>query len=149
MNAREVNVFLTRAALLDSRMKRVDPVEQADMAAAWADALPDVSLQDALRALNQHVRSSAESIRPAHITAIVGVVDEPGRAIPNLDLEIMREQLMPQLEAAGVSWQTFWERKHDRDWVLSTFPQHAAVEQAAASVERGAFAPYSEDGERE
>lgn len=149
MNAREVNVFLTRAALLDSRMKRVDPVEQADMAAAWADALPDVTLEDGIRALNRHVRSSAETIRPAHILAIVGVVNEPARTIPNLDMEIMREQLMPQLEAADVEWDEFWERKHDRDWVLSTFPQQVAVEQAAASVERGAFAPYSEDGEPE
>lgn len=67
----EANVLLTAAALLDPRMKRVDPHEQADMATAWAGVLADVSLADALRVLPEHYRVSTDRLMPGNVWALV------------------------------------------------------------------------------
>ena len=77
MNDTEALVLLTRAALLDPRMKRVDPVEHADMATAWAEVLHDVDLEPALTAVAVHYRSSREPIMPADVLALVGVPAAP------------------------------------------------------------------------
>jgi len=67
MDAREMNVFLTRAALLDPRMKRTNPTDQADMATAWSETLGDVPLDVAVTALTAHYQASIASVMPAHI----------------------------------------------------------------------------------
>lgn len=72
MNETEALVLLTRAAMLDARMKRTDPVDQADMAEAWSRALPDVTLVDALAATEAHYRSSRDAVMIADIVAAVG-----------------------------------------------------------------------------
>jgi len=72
MNDTEALVFLTRAAMLDPRMKRVDPVDQADMAEAWSTVLDDVALDAALIVLREHYRSSSDPITPAAIVAGIG-----------------------------------------------------------------------------
>jgi hypothetical protein len=83
MNAIEVNVMLTRAALLDPRMKRSDPTEQADMATAWAQVLGDVPLQAALTAVVAHYRDETRSLMPADVVALTAempTADRTGRA---------------------------------------------------------------------
>lgn len=75
MNAREANVFLTKAALLDGRFRRT-PEEQADMAVAWAEVLVDVTLPDALEALRQHYRAEARAITPADVRSLAAELDD-------------------------------------------------------------------------
>ncbi|MDQ7877346.1 hypothetical protein Q9R08_05080 [Microbacterium sp. QXD-8] len=76
MNAREVNVLLTKAALLDPRMKRVDPTEQADMAIEWAFVLDDVALGAGLWSIRQHYRTESRSITPADVVRLAGEYDD-------------------------------------------------------------------------
>lgn len=66
----EVNVFLTQAAHLDPRMKRNDPEDQAAMAELWAEALPDVSLADALAVIPVHYRESRDPMMPADVAKL-------------------------------------------------------------------------------
>jgi len=66
VNAREANVLLTHAALIDSRMRR-DPEERAQMAIAWARLLAEVDLQPALTAVDEHYSAAKQSIMPADI----------------------------------------------------------------------------------
>lgn len=73
MNAAEGNVFLTKAAQLDPRMKRVVAEDQADLAEMWAAALPDVSLADALSAIPAHYRESRDPMMPADVLRRVEV----------------------------------------------------------------------------
>lgn len=75
----EALVLITKAALIDPRMKRTDDVERADMAEAWAEVLHDVALVDALEALRalQRRRGAAEpAIQPADILSELDVVDQ-------------------------------------------------------------------------
>lgn len=71
MNAREVNVLLTNAALLDGRFRR-DAQERADMATAWARVLADVPLEAGLDALAAHYREESRAVMPADIVARAG-----------------------------------------------------------------------------
>ncbi|MDD7930106.1 hypothetical protein [Microbacterium thalli] len=71
MNAREVNVLLTQAALLDGRLRR-DPQERADMATAWSRVLADVSLPAGMDALAAHYREESRAVMPADIVARAG-----------------------------------------------------------------------------
>lgn len=85
MTPREANVLLTRAALLDGRLRR-EPEERAQMATAWAQVLADVPLEPALEALSAHYREQTRSVMPADIAALVedvpadGTNDVDGRA---------------------------------------------------------------------
>lgn len=80
MTPREANALLTRAALLDPRMKRVDPVEQKDMATAWASVLTrgGVTLEAALAAVEEHYLGSREAITVADIVAAAAATTLPG-----------------------------------------------------------------------
>lgn len=69
MSPREVNILLTKAALLDPRMKRTDQREQADMAIAWAEVLADVTLADGINAVNAHYATDTRAVTPADIRA--------------------------------------------------------------------------------
>ncbi|QJU54366.1 hypothetical protein SCB71_14565 [Herbiconiux sp. KACC 21604] len=123
MNAAEVNVFLTRAALLDPRMKRVDPMEQADMATAWADVLDDVALVAALTALKQHYRGSSDPITPARVVELAVREMEP--VLPDITGEVVAEDMRRQLAAAGVS-EADWRRYgHNPAWVAEHFDLNA------------------------
>lgn len=66
MSPREANVLLTKITLLDGRFKR-SPEEQAQMATAWAPVLADVSLEDAIVAVNDHYAVETRGIMPADI----------------------------------------------------------------------------------
>lgn len=72
MNAREANVLLTRAALIDARLRR-EPAERAEMAIAWAGVLADVDLDEAITAVNDYYAAEKQSIMPADIIAAVPV----------------------------------------------------------------------------
>jgi hypothetical protein len=119
MIAAEVNVFLTRAALLDPRMKRVDPREQADMSIAWADVLDDVSLEVALAALKTHYRSSSDTITPARVIELAPGVT--AAVLPDITAEIVAESKREQLAAAGVTEAEFLANQHDAAWVAARF----------------------------
>lgn len=67
MNAREANILLTRASQLDSRFSWESAGEQASAAQAWAGALADVELTEALQALAWHYRESPVRILPVHV----------------------------------------------------------------------------------
>jgi hypothetical protein len=119
VNAAEVNVFITRAALLDPRMKRVDPNEQADMVIAWADVLDDVPLDVALDALRQHYRSSSDSITPGRVVELANVAAAP--VLPDITEEIIAEDMQKQLVAAGVTEAEWRTHGHDLAWVAAHF----------------------------
>ena len=96
-------MFLTTAGVIDPRMKRVDPVEQADMATAWARVLADVSLEDALAALEQHYRQSRDAIMPADVLALLRIDVSSVSVIPDRTAEVLAESRRAQLEAAGTT----------------------------------------------
>lgn len=76
MTPLEVNALLTHAAKFDPRMKRNDPVEQADIAEAWAGAIPDeVTLIDARLAVEAHYRAEVRPFMLADLTALAGVAE--------------------------------------------------------------------------
>lgn len=77
MNAREANVLLTQAALLDPRMKRADPDEQAGMATIWAELLADIALTDALEAMRDHYRTQHRPLMPADLLERLRPKQEP------------------------------------------------------------------------
>jgi hypothetical protein len=96
----EANVLLTKAALLDPRMKRVNLVEQADMATAWSEVLEDVSLEGALRVLPLHYRRTDTPLTPA---AVVDLLDDlTAHMPPNLTQQRL-QALRDGLTAAGVT----------------------------------------------
>ena len=119
MNAREANVFLTKAAMLDPRMKRLDPAEQADMASMWAEVLEDVSLGDALEAVRVHYRSSGLAITPADVVRLAQV-EEPS-PWKDITAEIVAESKARALEAAGVTEAEYEAHKDDAAWVRAKF----------------------------
>lgn len=120
MNAREVNVFLTRAALLDPRMKRTDPAEQRDMAKAWAEVLADVPLEVALEALTEHYRGSRDTITLSDVVAFAQVEAAP-YPIRSIDDELQVERRARALAAAGVTEQEFASHEHDVAWLRAHF----------------------------
>jgi hypothetical protein len=61
MDAREIARVLTKAAAFDLRT-----VGEGDIL-AWADAIGDLDLPDALAAVSRHYRTSTERLMPAHI----------------------------------------------------------------------------------
>lgn len=126
MIAREVNVLLTKAALLDPRMKRVDEATQADMAIAWADVLVDIKLSDALVALEAHYRESWDPIMPADIVGRVGAPVDPWVSVPDVTAEVVAASRARQLEAAGVTEEEFEAHRHDAVWLAAKFPERAA-----------------------
>jgi hypothetical protein len=70
MTPREANVLLTRAALLDGRLRR-EPGELAQMATAWAGVLVDVPIDLAVAALALHYREQTRAVMPADIIALL------------------------------------------------------------------------------
>jgi hypothetical protein len=99
VNARDVNIMLTKAALLDARMKRNDPVEQADMATEWAFILHDVTLPAALDAVRAHYRRETRTITPADVVAYAEEHDDD---TPNMTDIGQRQQRDAWLTAHGV-----------------------------------------------
>jgi hypothetical protein len=120
VNALEANVVLTKAALLDPRMKRVDQVEQADMATAWAEVLVDVDVQEALAAVVAHYRTAREPIMPADILDRVGW--EAPSPYENITAHVAAAQKLRALERAGVTEADFEKHKHDPAWIRKHFP---------------------------
>jgi hypothetical protein len=120
VNAIEANVVLTRAALLDPRMKRVDVAEQADMASAWAEVLVDVELAAALEAVTAHYRTSRDPIMPADVLARAGW-EEPS-PYENITAQVAAEQKRRALESAGVTEAEFEQHQHDPAWIRGHFP---------------------------
>ena len=115
-------MFLTTAGVIDPRMKRVDPVEQADMATAWARVLADVSLEDALAALEQHYRQSRDAIMPADVLALLRIDVSSVSVIPDRTAEVLAESRRAQLEAAGLTEADVAEHSHDPAWLAARFP---------------------------
>lgn len=76
MNSREANIFLTRVAGLDPRFGFATETEQMNRATAWAEALPDIDLDDALAAAVTHYRETSQRLMPADLVARCRVVDE-------------------------------------------------------------------------
>lgn len=112
-------MFLTRAALIDPRMKRVDPVEQRDMAKAWADVLPDVTLDDALAALAEHYRWTKETIAPSDVLALSDV--ELESPFPSIDAELEADARRRALDAAGVTEEEYAAHENDIPWLRAHF----------------------------
>jgi hypothetical protein len=120
MNDTETLVFLTRAAMLDPRMKRTDPVDQADMAEAWSTVLDDVALDAALIILRQHYRESSDPITPAVIVAGVGAPQDD-YPYPSLDEQLEADARARALAAAGVTEAEYLAHEHDVEWLRATF----------------------------
>lgn len=120
MTPTEANVLLTKAGMVDPRMRRVDPMEAADRAEAWADLLGDVSLADALEAMHEHYQSSTDALMPAHIMDRVAPVD-PWAALPDVTAEVVEESRVQALAAAGVTEEEFRAHEHDAAWLRARF----------------------------
>jgi hypothetical protein len=120
VNAVEVNIMLTKAALVDPRMKRVDEDEAFERAVLWAELLDDVSLEDGLAAVREHYRSSNDAIMPADILTRAGWV-EPS-PYENITARVAAEQKRRALEAAGVTEAEFEKHQHDAAWIRKHFP---------------------------
>lgn len=125
MMPREVNIVLTAAALRDPRMKRTDALEQADMAAAWAEDLADVALDDALAAVKAHYATSREPVMIADILALVGQtpVEDPWAHVHDVTPDIEAESRARALAAAGVTEDEWEAHKADPAWVAARFPR--------------------------
>lgn len=80
MDAREANVLLTRVALLDPRFGWTDEETQASRAETWADALADVSLEDALAAAVEHYRVTRDRLMPVDVVSRCPAVGDDGEA---------------------------------------------------------------------
>lgn len=117
MNDTEVNVLLTEAAAVDPRMRRLDPMEAAHRAEAWATILDDVPLANALDAMRAHYRVSRDALMPADVLELAGVVSDPWAGVRDLD----REAYLEQLEAAGVTEAEVEAHRGDRAWVEAKF----------------------------
>lgn len=65
MTPAEASIALGIAARIDNRQ----PSEAA--ALAWAEALPDITLEEAAWAIAEHRRTSTEWLQPAHIRRLV------------------------------------------------------------------------------
>ena len=113
-------MLLAKAALNDPRMKRVDPVERADMAEEWAEVLHDVTLADAVTAMREHYASSRESIMPADIRTRAGAVDVG--TLPDITAQIVEASKQRMLAAAGVTESEYLEHTHDEPWLRAHFP---------------------------
>jgi len=122
VNAREVNILLTKAALRDPRMKRVNAAEQKDMAVEWATDLAGVSLDDALEAVRAHYAVSREPIMIADILERCGVVEDPWEHLPDVDAELAPIRRERALEAAGVTEEEFAANWRDPEWRALKFP---------------------------
>lgn len=121
MNAIETNVFLTKAAQLDPRMKRTNPIEQADMAEEWALLLGDVPLLVALEALRKHYRLHAVPIMPAHVVEFAGVADPVESPYRDITAELLSDSKIRVLNEAGVTLEEFEEKQHDIEWLRAKF----------------------------
>jgi len=118
MNDTEALVFLTRAAMLDPRMKRIDPVDQADMAEAWSVVLDDVALDAALIILREHYREHSDSITPADVVAGVGA-----EAITSPYPQIHDGSKRAVLESFGTTPEEYDTNPVVRERVLAEFRQ--------------------------
>lgn len=67
MNALEANALLAKAAMTDPRSRPSGRDAQLDQATEWAKLLANVELVDALEALNTHLTTSPEVVKPFHI----------------------------------------------------------------------------------
>lgn len=128
-------MLLTKAGMVDPRMRRTDPRELADRAEAWAEVLVDVAMADALEAMRAHYRESSDALMPSDVVERCAPVERWD--VPDVTDQVVEESRLRALEAAGVTEAEFEARKGDRAWVLATFP-----------VERRELT-YSEDGEPE
>lgn len=133
-------MFLTKAALLDPRMKRVNPIEQADMASMWAEVLADVDLDAALGALRTHYRAESAAIMPANVLEAVGVEDEPASRYRDIMPELEAQWKAEALAEAGVTAAEFEAHEHDVAWLRAKFP---------ALAESRALTSFDEAGEIE
>ena len=103
MSPNEVNAVLTYAALFDPRMKRTDELEQADMAMAWAAAIPAGVTVDAARAaVEQHYRSERDSIMLADLVALAGV-DVAESVYVDRTTEVLEAQMLRDLAELGTT----------------------------------------------
>lgn len=85
MKTTEMNAVLTYAALLDPRMKRIDPEEAADRAEAWAAALDAAGVEadadTARAAVERHYVTSREPLMVADLIDLI----EPNPALLGID----------------------------------------------------------------
>lgn len=128
MTPDEANVLLTKAGMVDPRMRRVDPNEAADRAEAWAEILETVDLGEAIAAMRTHYAVSAETLLPVHIMDRVAPVD-PWANIPDVTGQVIEESKQRALAAAGITEAELEAHQHDDAWVRSKFSN--------TSLERG------------
>jgi len=107
--------------MIDPRMRRLDPTENADRAEVWAEILADVTLEDAFGAMRDHYATSTEGLLPAHIMDRCAPVD-PWVNLPDITDEVMRESKLRALAAAGVTEAEFDAHEDDPVWLVSKFP---------------------------
>lgn len=105
MNADESNEFLTAAAVIDPKMKRVDIEDRLAMTKMWALMLPEVSMDEALWALRDHYRESRDAIMPADVLRRVGARRASPRVLSGRDAWLLSQNIDPDeydaLVAAG------------------------------------------------
>jgi hypothetical protein len=108
VNAIDANLLLTAAALIDPRCKPT-----ADRAEAFADALWDVSIDDARSALREHQRTSDEPLLPVHVLRILAARSSE----PDVTAEVVADDRARVLAAAGITEHEYLEHEHDVPWL--------------------------------
>lgn len=116
MNAIEVNVILTKAALIDPFI-----VPDPDRAEEWAEVLDGVSFDEGLAAMRAHYATSSDRLMPAHILARVGGAES---RVPDITGEVLEQSKREALAAAGVTEAEFDAHQNDRAWLAAHFPEH-------------------------
>lgn len=121
MNAPDAIVLLTRARLIDPRvgLNREDGLDKAD---TWAAYLGDITLDEALRALQGHQTSSERPVMPVHI--IDRVRAERARAQRPIERARQQRELVEYQERRPFTD----EERAEADRVY-----HEALEQARAA----------------
>ena len=117
MNSREANLLITKASLIDPFMTP-DP----DRAEAWAELLPEVSLEVGFEALRVHYRSENSRITPAIILAFAGVRDEVESQYEDITEAVVAADRARALQEAGVTEAEYLEHAHDIEWLREKFP---------------------------
>lgn len=104
MNALEMNVLLTKAALFDRWLVRSAEM-QAAMAEAWARILSNVSFEVAFAAVEAHYAAESRSIMPADITAFAEEHAELSRDVTAQRLAAERDAWLASQGLTLEEWQ--------------------------------------------
>lgn len=124
MDALQANALLTKAALIDPRLRRTNPRDQAEMADTWSQLLHDVPLSDAetaMMALLRRMQGGDAPILPGDVLTELGVLGQ--ETVVDLTPRALEVDKRRKLAAAGVTVQDVLDHQDDAAWLADHFPE--------------------------